>query len=218
MLARALIFDFDGLMVDTETPAYVAWQEIYRACGATLTLEEWLGAVGYVHGFDPRERLAEATGRADLDWPAIDAELDRRVGALMAGQDLLPGVADLLRAGAAAGWRLGVASNSTSDWVVPQLERLGVRAAFATVRTRGSVPRPKPAPDLYLAAVRDLLGPDADPAAGSVAFEDSHPGVEAAAAAGLRVVAVPSALTRHQDLSRAHETVATLVGYRLPDY
>ncbi len=85
------------------------------------------------------------------------------------------------------------------------------------MRTLGSVPRPKPAPDLYLAAVRDLLGADADPAAGSVAFEDSQPGVEAASAAGLRVVAVPSALTRHQDLSRAHEVVATLAGYRLPE-
>lgn len=216
-MLRALIFDFDGLMMDSETPIYEAWREIYRDFGATLTLEEWLGAVGYVHGFDPRRRLAEATGRTDLDWAAIDAEFGRRVGDLMAGQELLPGVTDLLRAGGAAGWRLGVASNSTADWVVPQLERLGVRAAFATVRTLGSVPRPKPAPDLYLAAVRDLLGPDADPAAGSVAFEDSQPGVEAAAAAGLRVVAVPSALTRHQDLSRAHEVVVTLAAYRLPD-
>ena len=214
---RALIFDFDGLMVDTEMPVYEAWQEIYRAYGATLTLGEWLGAVGYVHGFDPRRRLAEATGRTDLDWVAIEAELDRRVGELMTGQGLLPGVADILRAGAAAGWRLGVASNSTTDWVVPNLERLGLRKMFETVRTRESVTRPKPAPDVYLAALGDLLGPDADPGAGSMAFEDSQPGVEAAAAAGLRVVAIPSALTRHQDLSRAHETVATLAGYRLPD-
>ncbi len=213
---RALIFDFDGLMVDSETAVYEAWREVYRAHGAALTLEEWLRAVGYVAGFDPRRRLAEATGRADLDWTVIDAALARRIGELMAGQGLLPGVRDLLRAGAAAGWRLGVASNSTADWVRPNLERLGLQDVFGTVCTRGGDARPKPAPDLYLAAVRHLLGPDADPAGGSVAFEDSQPGVEAAAAAGLRVVAVPSALTRHQDLSAAHETVATLAGYRLP--
>ena len=219
--ARALIFDFDGLMVDTETPVYEAWRELYRAHEATLTLEEWLGAVGYVQGFDPRRRLAEATGRTDLDWAVLDVELGRRVGELMAGQGLLPGVADLIRAGAAAGWRLGVASNSTADWVVPNLERLGVAKAFGTIRTRdgsGGVVRPQPPPHINQAARRAQHCPDANLAAASdsVAFEDSQPGVEAAAAAGLRVVAVPSALTRHQDLSKAHETVATLAGYRLP--
>lgn len=215
---RALIFDFDGLLVDTENPVFDAWREIYRAHGAELTLTEWLRAVGYVHGFDPRRRLEELTGwRSDLDWVEIEAELDRLVDARMIVQGPLPGVMDLLRAGAAAGWRLGVASNSTPDWVLPGLERLGIRGYFGTVRTRVGVARPKPAPDVYLAAVHDLLGPDADPAAGSIAFEDSQPGVEAAAAAGLRVVAVPSALTRHQDLSRAHEVVASLEGYVLPD-
>lgn len=216
MTPRALIFDFDGLMVDSETPVFHAWQGIYQAHGVELTLAEWLRAVGYVHGFDPRRRLTELTGRTDLDWRVLDDKLDRRVEELMAGQGALPGVEALLRTGAAAGWRLGVASNSTQDWVVPGLERLGVRALVHTVRTRETVPRPKPAPDVYLAALHDLAGPDADPAA-SVAFEDSQPGVEAAAAAGLHVVAVPSALTRHQDLSRAHEILPTLAGYRLPD-
>ena len=93
------------------------------------------------------------------------------------------------------------------------MERLGLRHYFEVVRTVDTVARPKPQPDVYLGALADL---GLSTAVGSLAFEDSEPGVRAAKAAGLYVVAVPSELTRHQDLSLADETQASLAGFRLP--
>ena len=208
----SLILDFDGLMLDTETPGYRAWQELYAREGAQLHLSDWLNAVGYVDGFDPRAHLERTTGRA-FDWSALDPQVNARARELIAAAVPLPGVVALIEQGLAAGYRLGVASNSTADWVLPNLERLGLRKHFKIVRTVDTVARPKPQPDVYLAALADL---GCSTPAGSLAFEDSEPGVRAAKAAGLYVVAVPNELTRHQDLSLADELRASLDGYILP--
>ncbi len=209
---RALILDFDGLIVDTEMSEYVAWKEIYEGEGEHLRVNDWLSAVGYVNGFDPRAHLARLTGR-EFDWQAVDVRRHRRVQELNAHLETLPGVRELIEQGQQLGYRLGVASNSTADWVRPGLERLDLAKFFRVVRTVDMVPRPKPAPDVYQEVLRDL-GVDAGH---GYAFEDSEPGVRAAKAAGLYVVAVPNALTRNQDLSMADEVRESLVGYRLPE-
>ncbi len=210
---RALILDFDGLMLDTETAVFEAWREFYEKEGQHLTVSDWLGAVGYVNGFDPRAHLEKLTGR-EFHWPDHDSQLTRRVLELIQPLPPFPGVRALLENGARLGYRLGVASNSSADWVVPGLERLGLHGYFSAVRTRETVAHHKPAPDVYLAALADLGV--ALPPVGSVAFEDSEPGVRAAKAAGLYVVAVPNDLTRHQDLSLADEILETLEGYEVP--
>jgi HAD superfamily hydrolase (TIGR01509 family) len=211
MHRRALILDFDGLMADTEMAEFVSWQELYERQGERLGVADWLGAVGYVNGFDPRAHLEKLLGHA-LDWKALNPLRSARARNYAAALPLLPGVADLIAQGARLGYCLGVASNSDAAWVEAGLARLGVRENFEVGRTRDTVPRPKPSPDVYLAALADLGAT----AHGSMAFEDSQPGVEAAKAAGLYVVAVPNALTRHQNLSLANEMLSTLVGYRLP--
>ena len=211
MEPRALILDFDGLIVDTEMPGYLAWQEIYEGEGVHLELADWLNAVGYVNGFDPRTHLTKLTGRT-FDWTARDVRVVARARELILAQPVLPGVRELLEQGTRLGYRLAVASNSTADWVVPGLERLGLRKFFETVCTVDQVARPKPQPDVYLGA---LAGLGISTAAGSYAFEDSRPGVQAAKAAGLHVVAVPNPLTRHQDLSVADEIHDSLAGFAL---
>lgn len=213
MPPRALILDFDGLIVDSEMPVYQAWRELYEREGVHLAVADWLNAVGYVDGFDPRARLTQQTGRI-FDWAALDREVSDRVRELVWASEPLPGVVALLEAGRVAGYRLGVASNSSADWVVPGLERLGLRHFFEVVRTVNTVARPKPQPDVYLGALADL---GISTAAGSLAFEDSEPGVRAAKAAGLYVVAVPSELTQHQDLSLADERRESLAAFRLPE-
>ncbi len=211
MEPRALIFDFDGLIVDTEMPGYVAWQEVYEKEGVHLEVADWLNAVGYVAGFDPRAHLTKLTGRT-FDWTARDGSISQRARELIAAQPVLPGVTALIEQGLRLGYRLAVASNSTADWVEPGLARLGLRKYFETVCTVEQVARPKPQPDVYLGA---LAGLGISTAAGSYAFEDSHPGVQAAKAAGLRVIAVPNPLTRHQDLSLADEVRGSLVDFEL---
>lgn len=213
---RALIFDFDGLIVDSETPEFQAWQEIFHAHHAELTEADWRAAVGYINGFDPRAHLEKLAGHNAFNWPEIEAARRLRNAELMRGQPVLPGVVEVMRAGASAGWKIGVASSSTRDWVEDGLERLGLRALVEAVVTRDSpgVRAPKPAPDVYRLALR-ALGAEGDPAR-SFAFEDSQPGVQAAKAAGLRVVAVPNALTRHQDLSIADAMLASMAEFELP--
>ena len=211
MHRHALILDFDGLMADTEMAEFVSWQELYERQGERLEVADWLGAVGYVNGFDPRAHLEKRLGRR-LDWRALDPPRHARAHAYAAGLPLLPGVAELLAQGARLGYQLGVASNSDAAWVEAGLSRLGLQESFSVVRTRDTVSHPKPCPDVYLGALADL-GATAN---GSLAFEDSQPGVEAAKAAGLYVVAVPNSLTRHQDLSLADEIRPTLAGYCLP--
>ena len=209
--SRALILDFDGLIVDTEMAVYRAWNEFYEAEGQHLTMAQWSSAVGYVSNFDPRAHLELLTRRV-YDWPAHEVELVRRTRELAFAQPVLPGVEALLREGARLGYRIGAASNSTADWVGPGLERLGLRLWFETIRTREDVARHKPAPDVYLLALADLgiTTPER-----SFAFEDSEPGVRAAKAAGLYVVAVPNLLTRGQDLSLADEIRESLAGFQL---
>ena len=208
---RALILDFDGLVVDTEIAVYQAWKEFYEDEGQHLTIEQWHRAVGYVNGFDPRAHLELLTRRV-YDWPAREVELVRRTRELAYAQPVLPGVETLLAQGARLGYRIGAASNSTADWVGPGLERLGLRKWFETIRTRESVERHKPAPDVYLRALADL---GITVPARSFAFEDSEPGVRAAKAAGLYVVAVPNQLTRGQDLSLADEIRESLEEFQL---
>ena len=210
---RALILDFDGLMLDTERAVFEAWREFYQEEGQHLAVSDWLSAVGYVNGFDPRAHLEKLTGRG-FHWPDHDSRLSQRTLELVRDLPPFPGVRALLENGARLGYRLGVASNSSADWVLPGLKRLGVRDFFTVVRTRESVAHHKPAPDVYLAALSDLGV--ALPPMGSLAFEDSEPGVRAAKAAGLYVVAVPNDLTRDQDLSLADEIRDTLEGYELP--
>ena len=212
MSAHALILDFDGLILDTELPGYQAWNEFYGKEGVRLEVSDWLNAVGYVDGFDPRAHLEQLTSRR-YDWSVLDAQIANRARELIARAAPLPGVVSLLERGLAAGYRLGVASNSSSDWVLPGLERLGLRKHFGVVRTVDTVARPKPQPDVYLAVLADL---GISTPEGSFAFEDSQPGVRAAKAAGLYVVAVPNELTRHQDLSLADEVLPSLAGFGLP--
>ena len=126
--------DYDGLMLDTETAVFETWREFYESEGQHLAASDWLNAVGYVNGFDPRAHLEKLTGRG-FHWPDHDSRLSRRTLELVAALPPFPGVRTLLENGARLGYRLGVASNSTADWVLPGLERLGLRRWFSVVRT-----------------------------------------------------------------------------------
>ncbi len=200
MNISALIFDFDGLMVDTETPAFVSWQRIYAEHGHELTLELWQGALGSSHGFDALTHLAELVRFADpgreLDTALLAAERQRLKAELSAGYGLLPGVAALLDAAQSADLPCAVASSSSRNWVEGWLGRLGVRERFVTVCTADDVVITKPDPALFLQAAAGL----GYPPAACLVLEDSANGVRAARAAGCPVVAVPGPTTHRPTL------------------
>jgi HAD superfamily hydrolase (TIGR01509 family) len=189
-MITALIFDFDGLLVDTETPAFASWQLMYREYGHELTLDLWQGALGTMHGFDALDHLESLVGRP-LDRVADMARRQRLKADMSADQPLLPGVIDILAQAQALGLPRAVASSSDRAWVEGWLERHGIRASFECVRTADDVTLTKPAPDLFLSAA-DCLG---TPPEQCLVFEDSPNGILAARAAGMRCVAVPGAVT-----------------------
>lgn len=185
-MISALIFDFDGLILDTETPDFEAWDEIYREYGATLDHQRWLAGVGTYGGFDAAEELVVQLGGA-ATIVNLRAQWATRYRERCEQADLLPGVRDVLVAVQAAHLPAAVASSSDRAWVEGWLAYHGIREYFACIRTRDDVAQVKPAPELFLSAAACLVTPPAE----CLVFEDSPNGMRAALAAGIRCVAVP---------------------------
>ena len=210
-MKRALVFDFDGLILDTEWPEYVAWSKVFEDLGLKLAMEDWMHVVGGPDQFDFRLKVEALLGRQP-DWASIDASRIDHHRILMAEQEILPGVRELMIEASAKGWAIGVASSSSRAWVYGNLRRLGLDSWIEALRTRDNVKNLKPSPEPYLLACQDL---EADPKL-SLAFEDSATGVAAAKAAGMTVIAVPNRITVNHDLSAAHQVLKSLEHFTLP--
>jgi HAD superfamily hydrolase (TIGR01509 family) len=202
---QAVVFDFDGLILETEGPALQSWAEIYREHGFEVPMDEWHRLIGSDDAFEPVDHLAALVGEG-LDRVATQERRDRRKTELIAALDLMEGVRDYIGDARRLGLKLGVASSSSRTWVTGHLARLGIDAFWDAVVTRDDVVRTKPSPDLYELVVRRL----GIRASSAVALEDSPNGIAAAKAAGLYCVAVPNDLTRDLDVSRADVRLASL--------
>jgi HAD superfamily hydrolase (TIGR01509 family) len=202
MAVRALVFDFDGTILDTEVTLYRAWCELYDERGCRFPIDLWARSLGrgpdWRQHFDPFAHLAELSG-APCDEAAVGPLARRRNRELLAAEVARPGVVAYLDAARALGLRLAIASSSPRRWVAEHLERLGLLDRFELLRCEEDAARHKPDPDLYLAALVGL----GVPAEQAIAFEDSPNGVRAAQAAGIFCVAVPNPVTAQLDLSHA---------------
>ena len=197
-LIRAIVFDFDGLILDTEEPIYRSWLEVYEAHGEELPFDRWVQIVGSTTAaFHPQHHLEQRLGRP-LPKEVLEGRMNRRTELIVANA-VLPGVVQRLDEARELGLKLGVASSSTAEWVRGHLARLGILERFDCVRCRDDVAHAKPDPDLYL-AVAACLG--VEPAE-AIAIEDSPNGVAAAKRAGMRCVAIPNSITERLDLSGA---------------
>ncbi|MCC6433611.1 MAG: HAD-IA family hydrolase [Acidimicrobiales bacterium] len=197
MLA-GIVFDFDGLIVDTEWPEYRSIAEHFEHHGLEFPPERWVHVIGSSWDVDWIGQLESALDR-ELDRVALTESRRLRARALRDPLIVLDGIAALIETAVEAGVPLAVASSSPRSWVEPHLEDLGLRHHFPVVRCRDDVVEAKPSPELYLAACAGL---GIDPGR-SVAIEDSANGVTAANAAGMVSVAIPNRLTRFLDLSHA---------------
>jgi HAD superfamily hydrolase (TIGR01509 family) len=195
MELAAIILDFDGLIVDTETPIYEAWRAAFARRGQELQLDEWRHSLGTFRGFDACGRLSELVGEA-LDPTVLEQEVRGPYLEACEAQPLLPGVEGLVKEARGHGLRTAVASSATRGWVLGWLGKHGLKDLFDSVSGREDVANVKPAPDLFLlAAERLAVGPSS-----CLVFEDSPNGIRAARAAGMRCVAVPNEVTRHLEL------------------
>jgi HAD superfamily hydrolase (TIGR01509 family) len=209
---RAIILDFDGLIVDTETPIYESWRAVYARRGQELRIEQWQHALGTHGGFDPFAHLGELLGEA-LPHAVLLQEVQTLNRTACDAQPLLPGVAELLRSARMLDLGTAVASSSTRGWVEGWLSRHGIRELFDVLCGREDVALVKPAPDLFLLAAERLgVAPG-----GCVVFEDSPNGMRAARAAGMLCVAVPNTLTRELALPDPDLVVSSLAEHSLAD-
>ncbi len=197
-MIKALIFDFDGLILDTEVPEYESWKELYQTYNCVLPLEKWLECIGTADAFNPYDYLEAQLGRS-IDRAEVRLQRRARFAELMADQTVLPGVEHYIATAKDLGLKLGVASSSPRGWVVGHLTTLGLAHHFDTIHCGDEVKATKPDPALYLKALQ-TLGIEPHEA---IALEDSPNGVLAAKRSGIFCVAIPNGLTRQLSLSHA---------------
>lgn len=209
MLA-ALVLDFDGLILDTETALLDAWERVHTAHGQVYDRAGGHAVIGHSDiPYDPWAAFPAGYDRAELEQEFLQAHYDE-----ITQRPILPGVLDLLDAAAEAGLKLAVASNSPIEHVEGHLTRLGLRNRFAALATRDQVTQPKPAPDVYQLACRLL---EVDPT-DCLAFEDSVPGHLGAHRAGLRVIVVPNPCTQDDDFPHAARRLTSMAEFQLADW
>ncbi|MFI5934324.1 HAD-IA family hydrolase [Actinoplanes sp. NPDC051494] len=212
MTVAALIFDFDGLLMDTETTLLDSWRWEWRRHGLELDAATFFAD----HGGDANEpryaELAAAVGRGYDRTSSHELRMAYRAE-LNAALQPAPGIVAWLDRAAALGLRLAVASSSPAPHVRALLAQAGLLDRFEVLATGEEVDAHKPDPAVYLLAL-DRLGL---PATGAVAFEDTPHGVTAAQAAGLRCVAVPNPYADHARFPHADLLLPTAKALPLDD-
>ena len=213
---KALIFDFDGLILDTETPDFQVWQAIYREHGFELPRDEWAKIVGGygISTFDAAEHLS-GLSQGRLDSVSLR---DRHISESQArtlSQPVMPGVLDYIREAKRLGLKLAIASSSPHSWVDEHAQRLGVLKYFDQVICEDDVGvgRTKPNPDLFLAALKRLNVRKNE----AIVLEDSPNGVKAARSAGIYAVAVLNPVTSLLSIENANLTLTSLADLPLAE-
>jgi HAD superfamily hydrolase (TIGR01509 family) len=208
-----LIFDFDGLILDTETAAFQNWTEIYNSFGAQLPLSVWGQCIGTSHhAFNVYEHLESQVGRK-LDRGELKKLYRKREKDLIQDLKPRPGVLEYLEEARKQKIAIAVASSSDQAWVVGHLSRLGLADLFHSIRCSDDVQNVKPHPELYELTLT-FMGVSPDRA---VAFEDSPNGIKAARAAGIYCVAVPNSVTRQLPLDHADDRIESMADLSLRD-
>jgi len=212
-MIRALVFDFDGLILETELPVFQSWQELFQTYQLEFPFEKWAFNIGTAEEtFDPVFELSQHIGPVVNLTEDLNRRRERELE-LIGDQPPLPGVMDYLNDAKALGLKIGLASSSSCQWVEGHLTRLGLRGYFDCIRARDDVHLTKPDPALYRSAM-EMLGV---PPEQGIAFEDSRNGIQAAKSAGMFCVAVPNVLTRLTDTSQADLTLHSLADLPLND-
>lgn len=198
-----MIFDYDGLIVDSERVIADTFIAVMAELGAAVALEE----IGHLFGSTEDDHLWDAfiAARCDTHSAEIEARMTPLIRAGYADLPLLPGVRELVDLATERGVALGLGTGQDRERLEPALERLGLR--FDVVVTAAEVARGKPNPDIFLEVARQL---GVDPAE-CLVLEDSLAGCQAATAAGMRVIACPSTVTAHCTFPEGVTRVASLL-------
>ncbi|PLS16464.1 HAD family hydrolase [Bacillus sp. M6-12] len=210
-MIKAVIFDFDGLIVDTESVWYDAYKETMTSYNVDLPLQEFAKCIGTsdtVLFAYLEEQMGETCNKEEIEEKAKSIVL-----AKMTSPKAREGVHEYLEEARNSGYQIALASSSSKEWVTTYLRELGLIHFFDHIITRDDVERVKPAPDLYLRAI-EALNIDATEA---IAFEDSLNGLQAALAAGLKCVIVPNPVTEGLAFENHHARLTSMGEKRLSE-
>ena len=213
MTIEAVIFDFDGVILETETPDFETWRDEYISHGVELDRSLWASYVGGRPGiFDPYGHLEELAGHP-IDRDVVGARRRKRYLSRVGSSPVLPGVVDYMEAAKTLGLKLGVASSSSREWVVGHLLQRDLMRYVGAVRCRDDVEKVKPDPELFLSAAAALgIAPSR-----CVVIEDSANGVTAAKRAGMYCVVVPNSMTMDMVVDHADVRLGSLGDITLTD-
>ncbi|MBC8125588.1 MAG: HAD family phosphatase [Gloeobacteraceae cyanobacterium ES-bin-144] len=206
MAFSAVLFDFDGVMVDTEWAIYQSWKRVFEDHGQELPLEVYTRCIGSDFAtWSPKTHLEDLTGLA-FDWYDLDARRQIEIMEDQTDEGPMHGAIEFLEKLNSAGIPCAVVSSSSHRWVDGWLEKLGLARFFLTTICRGDAPQIKPAPDLYLEAAKRLAVEPAN----CLVIEDSLNGLKSAKSAGMAVWIVPNRVTGELDFSEANQVFDSL--------
>ncbi|WP_082687089.1 HAD family phosphatase [Bacillus sp. FJAT-27445] len=203
-MIKGIIFDFDGLIVDTESLWFEAYKEVMGEFGCELPLEEFSKVIGTTDEV-LKDYFQKTTG-ITVDEAGLHLKTNELYRQKSGGLELREGVREYLEEARELGLKIGLASSSRRDWVESYLRKFGIFEYFETIMTKEDVDKVKPDPALYIRAL-ESLGIDADEA---VAFEDSLNGSAAAIAAGMHCVIVPNPVTNHLPFEKYRLRLASM--------
>ncbi|AOZ93808.1 HAD family hydrolase [Paenibacillus crassostreae] len=206
-MIKALIFDLDGTIIDTETAWFVSFRQAYEKYGVNLTLDLYSQCIGTnLNNFDPYEYLITEM-KLPIDRKQFRQSIKLRYSQLMEKEKVRLGILEYLEAARTSGIKIGLASSSSREWVDKYLDQLGIRHYFECIRTSDDVENVKPDPELYLQTL-ECLGVKAEEA---IAIEDSPNGSLAAAAAGMHCIVTPNEITKSLEFDPAFYRVDNLI-------
>ncbi|EJQ47685.1 HAD hydrolase, family IA [Bacillus cereus BAG5X1-1] len=201
---KAIIFDFDGLIVDTETIWFHSFRDAVREYGGELPLEEFAKCIGTT------DEVLYAYLKEQLKEKFNEHALRGKVTTLHKEKMKMPkardGVKEYLEEAKELGLKIALASSSSREWIVRFLEELQIRDYFELIKTREDVEKVKPDPALYKVTIEEL---GIEPSE-AVVFEDSLNGLKAAVAAGLKCVVVPNDVTRNLQFENHHLRIESM--------
>jgi HAD superfamily hydrolase (TIGR01509 family) len=204
---EAIIFDHDGTVVDTESPEFQAYLMLCQEFGFQPRPDYW--ATQIVGHINTQARLLDEliqTSRNGLNKATLQKRLRELYQVALTNVELMPGVSRLLPQLQTVGYPLAIATASDRNWVGRWLTHFSLQPYFRVIATRDDVAHSKPAPDVYLVAAQRLnVSPER-----CLVFEDTVVGAQAAKAAGMTVVAVPSQLTKILNFSLADKVIESL--------
>lgn len=204
-MIKGIIFDFDGLILDTETHHYRILQEMFAEHGSEMPIERWQQEIGTQTGFSPFGYLQEQLGH-DIEEDVLERQLEETFHSTLLAEKARDGVEDYLKEAKELGLKVGLASSSDYGWVSRYLKNLGLFDYFECIKTSDDVEIVKPDPALYAEAAHCLgLQPEE-----CVAFEDSANGALAAKSAGMGCVIVPNEVTHTMNFCEVEHRLSSM--------